>query len=697
MKRVMTCLLLIFCFCGLCGCKKNAEEKKVETEADFVYPTDDISLFCLDEEGNLYAYKKDTGSIGVFDKDGVQIKNIQVAEKEYFTLCYGNGVLYALIAGDGDAMYVNGVCLVEISQEDGSLKTLYENPNAYAAHNLTYGAGRLFFVEREPVETEKSNMLSDLAGRYTYAGERLMSFSLESGRAEELLIDRIKAFTEKDEKTLFVYAYDFDCGKYYFATYEPETGVMGQKSYVGEYFNVFLEDFAYDEENDKLLREEVLKTVLVAMDPAEIENQSSFYNVDGVLGGIGLCCQRGRSYFLLNSKVHRIKNDNYIKEYEPLRIYYNTHVFEIPEGTGFEINMVKVDDETMAMSMMAGDSDYDFLLLSTDSPVAEQIRRVGAYEPLNKVEGVEIYLQNSFEFMKEAATDTNGAVWMLPCDISCDVLVYNPELCKEYGVDLDTKYSNETLYQLQKALEKAEENGNPAYYSYHFKSEYNRLMNMYLADYAVVNGVASFDTPLFRKYSEWYKTERDSSNDNVYRYSYMNPGASAPYLGATEEEVAAYFKEYFSQVAVAATEKKTLSQEYSVSVDGGSYGFLDYDFFSAKPMPSLEEDKQGENLADAYILVVNPKSAHLEEAKEFLTVLTERLIGEESIYRTRVLTGEYNALERKVHEIYGNSRIVFSYPDDVFWKEYLNYLNGEKSLDEVIPELERKLNLYLKE
>ena len=114
-------------------------------------------------------------------------------------------------------------------------------------------------------------------------------------------------------------------------------------------------------------------------------------------------------------------------------------------------------------------------------------------------------------------------------------------------------------------------------------------------------------------------------------------------------------------------------------------------------MPALEGGEFGSQLASAYILVLNPNSTHLAEAKEFLTVLTERLNAEESIYRTKELQREYNALERKVHDIYAEARIVFAYPDDVFEEEYLKYINGKKSLDEVIPELERKLNLYLKE
>jgi len=699
MKRSAKFIILLFCMLGLLGCGKNKKSNEnIEYEADFLYPVDGISAFCLDDEGNLYTYVEEASSICVFDKNGVQTKCVKTEPKKYYELCCGDGVLYAYVSENTDDFFTSKPYLVEISLVDGVQKKLYESLDAWTVQGMECCNKKLYFIEKEPVDDLEAELLSDPSEEYYYNGEKLICYSTEIGRAEELSIERIKTIAKRDELTLWIYAYDMDYGKYYFAIFEPETGIVREKSYVGDYFNVFLERFAYDAENDKLVRGDEFISTLVAMSPENINSQSSFYTVEAEITGLnGLVCQNGRSYFLLNGEIHRIKNSNYIKDYEPLKIYYSSHEYKMPEGTGFEINMEEADEETMAMAMMAGDSDYDFLLLSTDSPVAEQIRRVGAYEPLNQVEGVESYLQKSFDFMRDAATDTNGAVWMLPCDVSCDVLVYNPELCKLYGVDLDAEYSNETLYRLQTALEEAEESGKPSYYRYNFLSDRSRVLESYLAEHAVVNGMVSFDTPLFRKYSEWYKAGVDNSNGKVYRYSYLNPGAEAPIFGATEEEVAAYFEEYFSRVAVVAADKKMLSQEYSVSMGGDAYGFFDYDFFSVKPMPALEADRQSENLADAYILVLNPKSSHLKEAKEFLTVLTERLNGEESIYRTKELTEEYNVSERTVHEIYGNSRIIFSYPDDVFWDEYVKYLNGEKSLDKVIPELERKLTLYLRE
>ncbi len=697
-ERIAMLVGILVCVCGLCACngkKRDIENKR--KEADFVYPVKNISAFCTDEEGNLYACEGEAGSLCVFDKDGVQVKQVNIKPMEYHGLCYVDGVLYATASKFVGETELSGMCLVQLSTEDGSQTVLYENPDAWTSRRLTYGNGQLYFLVLEAMDLADSATLSDPTGEYYYSGERLLCYSMESKEVKELPVDRIVAFAEKNDTTLWVYAYDMDYGKYYYATYDPETDTMGEKGYVGDYANVLIKTFAYDETVDKLLYADEFKSAVVAMEPGDLNSQSSFYQTEaGLSYDNELYCQDGRSYFLLNGEVHRIKNSNYIKDYEPLRVYYSSYEYKIPEGTGFEINMVEVDEETMALTMMAGDSDYDFLLLSSDSPVAEQIRRVGAYEPLNKVEGVENYLQESFDFMKEAATDTNGAVWMLPCDVSCDVLVYNSELCKSYGINLDSDYSNETLLDAQKCLEQAEENGTPAYYSYHFARDCNRLMNLYLAEHAVVNGTANFDTELFREYSAMYREERNRATGN-YRYAWLNPGGSVPGVDATAEEVAMYYRDYFSRVALIVADKNTISTRYERLWDGSSHGILDYDFFSAKPMPSLEEEKQGENLADAYILVLNPKSEHLKEAKEFLTVLTERLSEEESIYRTKELAEEYNALERKVHEIYGNSRIVFSYPDDVFWDEYLKYLNGEKSLDEVISELERKLNLYLKE
>lgn len=690
-------VIFLFGIFGLLGCSKGKDKKEVIIEADLKYPVKDASAFCLDEKGNLYAYSDELESICVFDKEGVQINSLKVESKQYHELCFFDGKLYALVTEKSDEIFGGSFCLVEVSLKDGLLKILYQDPDLFMVQGMFGNKKGICFIGKK-VTSMEDELLSDPSGDYYYGGERLMCYSVETQEVKELDLERIKAIAPKDTSTLWVYGYDMEYGKYYFATYNVEKGTLGERNYVSDSFDVFLNSFAYDAGSDRLIRGDIFQCCLIAMNPKNINSRTEFYTTGaGLQLDYGLVCREGRSYYLLNGEIHRIKNDNYIKAYQPLKVYYNVHEFSMPKGTGFELDMIEVDEETMAMSMMAGDSDYDFLLLSTESSVAEQIRRTGAYEPLNEVPGVKDFLQNSFDFMGDAATDENGGVWMFPCDISCDILVYNPGLCQKYGIDLETKYSNESLLSAQKKLEQAEQSGTPSYYSYNFLRDCDRQTELYLADYAVVNGNACFDTELFRSYSVRYKEEQKRGDNKYFQYATLNPGGNAPGYGATGEEIKEYYDDYFSKVVFASVDKHKLTTKYSHSIGDDSYGLLSYDYFKVKAMPSLEDNKTTQNIASAFLLVLNPNSAHLEEAKEFLSVLAEQLNGEESIFRTKNLTGEYSELEKSVHSIYEKSRIVFSYPEDVFREEYLKYINGKKSLNEVIPELERKLNLYLKE
>lgn len=95
--------------------------------------------------------------------------------------------------------------------------------------------------------------------------------------------------------------------------------------------------------------------------------------------------------------------------------------------------------------------------------------------------------------------------------------------------------------------------------------------------------------------------------------------------------------------------------------------------------------------------MVNPNSERKEEALGYLETLAETMTENESIYRTKELKGEYNDLQRQVHEVYENGEVLFMYPAGVIDDEYMRYIEGEIELEELIQEAERKFNIYLKE
>lgn len=695
MKKYIFLLGLFMTVLILCACHKE-KEVAAEKEPDFVYPAERIVSFCLDEESNLYTYEAGEECIRVYDKTGVQTKEIPIVLPEigeYTSLCLGDGVLYAVVsAREGNLLL--GSSLVEIALDDGSQRNLYENPYVFAVNKMELINGSLYLMEQEIMDLQEKALLDDWEGGYFYDGEKLKRFDLAAEEAEELPVDRIKGICKKDEESLWLYAYDAEVGEYYFAEYNGKTDTYGEKYHAGKAVNGFIWALAYDNSYEKLLYVDELKAAILAIEPAAANNQTSFLETKKrPENGNNLQYKDGYTYLLSAGKVTRVKNSNYIRDNKPLKIY-STSLYELPEGTGFNIALERVSAETMAMALMAGNSDYDLLMLSTAEPLAEQIRRIGAYEPLNKVDGVSQYFKTGFDYIKEAATAESGAVWMLPYEIDCELVLYNSEACARYGIDMETGYSYEKLMTARSVLA-AKEASEPAYYEINLL--YRDIWNQYLADYAVVNGSARFDTELFRSYSELVKKEYSQSTGVSWSiYNQVMPGNLIQMYGKTEEQLAAEFLKYFSNVAVAKVNKQKLSHLYGRIDDSALFGLLTYDFFEAKALPSLEEKKPQKNIAGATFLVLNPKSERLAEAKEYLSALAKRMTEEESIYRTKKLNGTYNAPEQKVHELYGNAKIVFSYPDDIF-AEYLKYLNGEKTLDEVISELERKLNIYLRE
>lgn len=694
MERYVFFPVLFFLLAGLCACQKEKEVIK-EKEPDFVYPAEEVTAFGLGADGCLYVCEADERICG-YDKTGVQIKEVSAEPGKYECLCVADGKLYAAVSRTvmESGYEIESSLLVEISLADGSVRSLYENALPSTITGMELVNGSLYFLELAPYSEAEAAALNDPEGGYLYYGERLMKLDPVAGEAEEITVERLKGFCKRDEEGLWLYAYDIDMAEFYFTEYNVKGGTFGERHHEGQTVDNYIRNLAYDNTYGKLLYVNGFKAAVLAVEPENAGNQASVFGTTALLKNwSALQYQDGYTYFLSDGKVTRIRNSNYIRENAPLKIY-STSFYDLPEGTGFNLNLEHVDEETMAMALMAGDSDYDMLVLSTAEPLARQIRRTGAYEPLNKVEGVAEYLDTGFDYIKEAATAENGAVWMLPYEVDSTVLLYHPEVCARYGTELESGYTYEKLIQLNRALEAAEET-NPAYYELNSYRLLDVALEQYLVDYAVVNGSAQFDTELFRRYSmlikEEYGRERGSS-----RYSQIVPGNMISMIGRPDEQIAADYAEYYSSVAVAMADKRFLSRKHGL-IGGSTFGIFQYDFFRVKPLPSLEEEKPQKSIAEAVFLVLNPKSEHLEEAKEYLSVLAERLGQEESIYRTKELSGTYNALEQSVHALYGDARIVFSYPDDVFRAEYAKYLRGEKTLDEVIPELERKLDTYLKE
>ncbi|MGN1084347.1 MAG: hypothetical protein ACI4QX_05055, partial [Lachnospiraceae bacterium] len=365
------------------ACNKG-EKVEEEKEPDFVYPAEQVLAFCTDAESNLYTYEADGRSIRVYDKAGTMTKEVPVQDSRYTNLCTDGNTLYAFSSVANEETRKNAYSLVGISMLDGSQEQLYENPLTWNVDSMEWINGSLYFLEKEVTDLAESAALDDLEGGYSYGGERLVRLNPATKEETELSVERLKAVLKKDENSLWVYAYDIEAGEYYFTVYDAKNGMFGEKYHVGKSMNGYINAFAYDEVYEKVLYVNVFKEAILAAEPMEANNQTSFYETAArPMSGNELQYRDGYTYFLSEGEVTRIKNSNYIRDNVALKIY-STSYYELPEGTGFNLNLEYVEEDAMAMALMAGDSDYDMLILSSGEPLAEQIRRIGAYEPLNQ-------------------------------------------------------------------------------------------------------------------------------------------------------------------------------------------------------------------------------------------------------------------------------------------------------------------------
>ena len=68
------------------------------------------------------------------------------------------------------------------------------------------------------------------------------------------------------------------------------------------------------------------------------------------------------------------------------------------------------------------------------------------------------------------------------------------------------------------------------------------------------------------------------------------------------------------------------------------------------------------------------------------------LLNDESIYPF-----SDTALAKDLFNIYSNAEVHFTPSDDMFWTDYIDYQNGNISLDSLVSEIERKTDMYLNE
>ena len=345
-------------------------------------------------------------------------------------------------------------------------------------------------------------------------------------------------------------------------------------------------------------------------------------------------------YDFMDNIVERVCITDVLKENKEIRMLINSLDTTYMYGCGYRMKKQEVDMDTFSLKVLAQDSDFDLYLLKSSDANAYNIKKNGAFYPLNEVEGVQEYLDACFPYLKEVATNEDGDIWMLPIETRIPGIFYDKEYCVSQGVDFSTMDYEEFLVFTEKIELQTPEKINNVH-----------AITEFFAQYLSVE--SSFDTELFRKNAKQLKSLYEKIGENKF-YHIMPTHVN----GVLQGELPQFFYEYmaFSR----DLPEYTKNVEYLGVVD--KVGMIG--------VPKIREGLV--NVGTCAFFAVNPQSENLEATIEYLSTLCTYLMQQQDSF---LLSDESmysdNAFMKECYEVYANGGIYFAMDSEVYSNVFL--------------------------
>ena len=315
-----------------------------------------------------------------------------------------------------------------------------------------------------------------------------------------------------------------------------------------------------------------------------------------------------------------------------------------PYACGYALDYIEMGWEQAVLKMLAQDRDYD-MCLGASSDNGSAILRDGNHTyPLNDIPGIDTYLDRCFPFVREAATNEGGMIWMFPFSVGISGMMVSDQLETETGVFL---YNDMTYQDMVEAIQGLSE-------------EERRTFDLQPTEFAV---------SLFNQYfthnalpDEHFFHCLESIRD-LYQ---LLPGIG----GGMKIPLCQRYRTWQSEMP--STQQSSV---YSLP-------------------KSLSTDK---NTASCYFLAVNPTSPRLAETLGYITDLVTYLNGRNDVPYYVDFQAEPGSMQEDLYNLYHNTEIVFGLDPEVYEPGLTEMLEGKLSTEEYMKEMIRKLNMYLGE
>lgn len=659
-KRISILFLGIFLLLMLDGCgeKEKEEELLPFAKENFTYTVaENTKSITVDEEGFLYAlrteYDVENGSvcnvIDVYDGEGNQTlkKELKFSNGDIFTPIIENGMLYCV------SSYNAEYYAYEINLSTWETRQVAKLPSYQWFEQMVLLEGYLY-VYGETGEG-KTYALAPGVWSVINQGEQICRVSLtaENSEPEIMKIDFPQGIYKTEQNTLMIYEYTEESG-FGFLEFNPAEMTLTKHSWNhAEYARSYIagcgSGYVY------------IKNLQLFYGTTE-GNQVQLLPEDVLLWHVP--AYRDGFVFVRNyyapGTVTRICVADMVRDNKEIRVLTDDSPNDFPFGCGYQMTTLSATSDEFALKVLARDSDFDLFVLDTRNDCAYNLKENGAFYALNKVDGVQEYLDACFPYIKELAYNEDGDIWMIPVDVDIPGIVYNKEFCAAQGVDYSSMNYMEYMDFIAKI--KAEE---PEKGSISIGTILEPLLMQYVSKYD------SFDTELFRENLAKLKNVFDTGSGWGFPSVYGSSTAGGP-----AEEFYLSF-EYNSEFMESLTKNGPASQAYGVS------GF-----------PKLAEGMG--DMGTITLLAVNPESDNLKETLKYiteycnymLTVKSSFMLKDESTYDMD------NPFVKDLYEHIAGGTIEFRMSDDVYLNTFWNYLDGEITLDDAIAEADRKLKIY---
>ena len=676
MKKIVVILGMIVFLCMMMGCKKETEKEIEILPIEFELFSYDLSegteAIAVDENGLLYTTtfievegreygEEEYQHIAIYDLEGNCVEQVDVK--------MSNGIVHT--------MFIKDRTLYAVSNRSGFGLTLYEvNLDTWEAKPITVleeyngihrmvSIGEYFYLIGASEFGSTDYELHPDVEHFYYTGKVLgrIDIHAEQPQVELLAVDfPIDIFTTQNN-TLMIYQYTEENG-FGFLEFHPELLTLEEVSWTKD--SMPRNCFTMCEEGFLCMDNGVLYYGTVDGRKAELATENALLR-----DGVAPVYEKGFAFYLnyLTNKVERISVTDVLKDNKEIKLMMHQTNANQPFGCGYQMKIEEKNMEEFALKLLAQDSDFDMYLLSSRDSNSYNIKEEGVFYALNDVEGVKEYLDACFPYIKEVATNEDGDIWMLPVGLMVSGLMYDKDYCASQEVDFSIMNFKQFLSFTEDAQK---ESGNKISISTYLMEE--ALFQQYLKEQT------SFDTELFRDIAKQMRSLYESCDGEISSGQIM----PSRFNGIAQGKIPQFYYNYIMfnsnwlDYAKMVTE---LGEEQRIGVTS---------------MPSVS--KKVGNVGTLTFLAVNPQSENLEATLSYISTLARYMMGLENSF---LLADETTYMDtpfmKQCYKLYENGVVYFAMDSQIYWDDFQLYLDGEMELEEMIKEIERKREIYVKE